>query len=59
MKKSDNNRDNLDFIKNGEVFMPLFTGRPKREISISKDEITNLVIALGTCIDVSEFINLM
>ena len=55
----DKKKSNLDAIKKSDIYSPLFTGRPEREKTIIKDEMVNLAIALGTCVDVQEFIDLL
>ncbi len=40
----------------GEMRIPFFDGRPRREESISKDDVTNLLIALNTTSSLEEFI---
>lgn len=59
MRKSNENEENLEFIKKSEVYYPLFTGRPERDEVVTEDEILNLVIALNTCSSADEFMKLI
>lgn len=52
---SDRRRVKLeDIMKEG--YIPLFSGRPKRNSAIDSDDIVNLKIALGTASNVLELV---
>jgi hypothetical protein len=53
-KKTD-----IEAIRKSTTYIPMFTGRPQRETAINKEDIINLLIALGTCLDVNDFITQM